>query len=213
MSGFIKSASEVWVIIGSLLLPGAFASALPVEPPGAEGEGAGPQPRETAETAEAVPTPEGRAERNPTTGWFYLGLGAGESAIKNFGSGLMVNAAAAVKHGRYQGTASATTASAGATGFDVGLLFGYYPHRKLGLSAGVAWARVGESREYTVRRGWLTYTVGYIEYSDTVGVPVEIRFTPVKGRVVGLGLVAHGNFNKERIFGGVTVGIELGKLK
>ncbi|NIT36053.1 MAG: hypothetical protein GTN49_06065 [candidate division Zixibacteria bacterium] len=125
----------------------------------------------------------------------------------------MANAALGLKHGRYQGTASATTASCGATGFDVGLLFGYYPLRKIGLGAGVAWARVGECREYTVHHGWWTYTVGYIEYSDTVGVPVEIRFAPIKGRVVGLGLVAHVNFNKERIFGGVTVGIQLGKLK
>jgi hypothetical protein len=93
---------------------------------------------------------------------------------------------------------------------DNGLLFGYCPFPKLAIAAGVAWVRVGHFFPYynTIFPG-----SGHVEYSHTIGVPVEVQFTPIKGRVVGLGIVAHGNFNKEKIFGGATVGIELGKLK
>jgi len=187
---------------------GSFAWCLPPEiAPASEADSASARSKGTADAAAAGPTANAGTEGNATTGWFYLGLGLGKSAIKNWGGDLMANAALSFKHDRYQGSVSATIG--GGAGFDVGLLFGYYPYRKLGLSAGVAWVRVGEYHEYP----YPIFAWGYVDYSYTVGVPVEVQFTPVKGRVVGLGLVAHVNFNKENIFGGATVGIELGKLK
>jgi hypothetical protein len=205
----IKTAPQIPVVLASLLLWASFAWGLPAEAPAAEAEAdkATAPPEGKAEAVVAGSTANAVAERNKTTGWFYLGLGLGESAVKNWGSDLMAGAAAAVKHGRYPGTLSGTIY--GGAGFDVGLLFGYYPHRKLGLNAGVAWVKGGEYHAYPNP----LFASGYVEESETVGIPVELQYTPIKGRVVGLGLVAHVNFNKERIFGGVTVGIELGKLK
>ena len=71
-------------------------------------------------------------------------------------------------------------------------------------------AKVGGKRYY----GWDLWWGGRPpEYIDAVGVPIEVQFTPVKGRAVGLGIVGYVNINSEESFGGVTVGIELGKLK
>jgi hypothetical protein len=189
MGNLVKRTPQIAVVLASSLLWSSFAWGLP------------------AEGAAAGSAANAGTEVNKTTGWFYLGLGAGESPIKNWGGDLMAGAAAAVKHGRYQGTLSGTIY--GGAGFDVGLLFGYYPIPKLGLSAGVAWVKGGEYHAYPNP----LFALGYVEESESFGVPVEIQLTPVKGRVVGLGLVGHVNFNNERIFGGVTVGIELGKLK
>jgi hypothetical protein len=189
MSRSVKGTPRLPVVLLFLTLWVSFAWGLPV---GGEAEGA---------------AGGAGAEADKTTAWFYLGLGAGGSPVKNWGGDLMAGAAAAVKHGRYQGTLSGTVY--GGSGFDVGLLFGYYPIPKLGLSAGVAWVKGGEYHEDPNP----FFASGHVDESETVGIPVEVQFTPFKGRVVGLGIIGHANFNKERIFGGATVGIELGKLK
>jgi len=148
-------------------------------------------------------------EPSKTTGWFYGGLGFGSHE-------LAAGAGANVKYLRFLGTLRATfmgTISGGIFGpseevYDVGLLLGYCPLRSLSIATGVA--KVAGERHF----GWDLWRGGEPpEYFETFGVPFEIQFTPVKGRIVGLGIVGHGNINSEESFGGVTVGIELGILK
>jgi hypothetical protein len=148
-------------------------------------------------------------EPSKTTGWLYAGLGFGSH---EFAASAAVN----VKYIRFLGTLRATfmgTISGGFFGpgeevYDVGLLFGYCPLKSFSIAAGVAMVR-GE-RYYG---GDLLGGGRPSEYIDAVGVPIEVQFTPVKGRAVGLGIVGYVNINSEESFGGVTVGIELGKLK
>ncbi len=206
MPGTVKATPRLPVVLVSLALWVSFARGLPAEAP-SKANTTPAQPKGAPEADTAGPAANAGTEVDKTTAWFYLGLGAGGSPVKNWGGDLMAGAAAAVKHGRYQGTLSGTIY--GASGFDVGLLFGYYPIPKLGLSAGVAWVQGGEYHAYPNP----IFASGYVDESETVGIPVEVQFTPFKGRVAGLGIIGHANFNKERIFGGVTVGIELGKLK
>jgi hypothetical protein len=202
-----KYVPPVPVVLASLFLWASFACGLPNEAPASADDATPAQPEgePEAETAGRAANPGTEVDR--TTAWFYLGLGAGGSPVKNWGGDLMAAAAAAVKHGRYQGTLSATIY--GGAGLDVGLLFGYYPIPKFGISAGVAWVKGGE---YHADPNPF-FALGHVDESETVGIPVEVQLTPFKGRVVGLGIIGHANFNKERIFGGVTAGIELGKLK
>jgi hypothetical protein len=204
---FKRGAPHIPFVLALVIFWTSFAWGLPTDARAGDGDTTPAQPEGAPEAYTAAPAANAGTEVDKTTGWFYLGLGLGRSAIKNWGGDLMANAALAAKHGKYQGTLSGTIG--GGQGFDVGLLFGYYPIRKLNLSAGVAWVKGGEYHPYLHP----LFASGYVEESETFGVPVEIRYTPVNGRIVGLGLVAHVNFNKENVFGGVTVGIELGKLK
>jgi len=196
-----------------LVLWTSFAYGLPAEALAAEGEAEAPamgtesaEPPAAAEegwngvTPSTVTEPAGAlnatGEPNSIQSWFYLGLG------------YWANSSVNVNYGRYRGVLCATLNDYGT--LDIGLLFGYCPFPTLAIAAGVAWVRVGHFFPYY---NPIFPGSGHVEYAYTVGVPVEIQFTPIKGRVVGLALVGHGNFNKEKIFGGATIGIELGKLK
>lgn len=147
--------------------------------------------------------PAGPAKVN---GWFYGGLGFGTHD-------LTATASINVRYVKLLGILRATFVteiSSGFTGpsedyYDVGLLFGVYPREYLSLAAGVA--RVEGERSYGLAGG------RSVERVTAFGVPVEVQFTPRRGGVVGLGIVGYANINPEESFGGVTVGIEIGKLK
>ena len=139
-------------------------------------------------------------EPSKTTGWLYAGLGICSVGVAAYGS---LN----LKHGRFLGTCRTSLNAGGMFGdyfYDVGLLFGYYPVQSFSVAAGIAMVggtRVGSS------------FFGYEHFDGIIGVPLELQFTPVKGRVSGLGLTGYFNFNEEESLVGFTVGMQLGKLK
>jgi hypothetical protein len=49
--------------------------------------------------------------------------------------------------------------------------------------------------------------------SDVVGVPLELQLFWRPGSLVGLGLYGFANFNSQRSFGGLTLGLQLGRLQ
>jgi hypothetical protein len=49
--------------------------------------------------------------------------------------------------------------------------------------------------------------------SDVVGVPLELQLFWRPGSLVGLGLYGFANFNSQRSFGGLTLGLQLGRLR
>jgi hypothetical protein len=194
MTNLARKARPLAVVLAYVLLWGSFAWGLPADPPAAEGEA------ETSPPAEAAP-PEPPAEPSKWTGWFYAGLGYGSP-------GYAANASANVKYGRYlgilRGAFSAAGFFEGDEVRDIGLLAGWYPLKYFSVAAGFAW--VGGHRWYP--DGWF----GTTEPFSTLGIPIEVQFSPLQSRIIGLGVNVHGNISEEP-FGGVTVGIQLGKLK
>jgi hypothetical protein len=49
--------------------------------------------------------------------------------------------------------------------------------------------------------------------SDVLGVPLELQLFWRPGSLVGLGLYGFANFNSQRSFGGLTLGLQLGRLR
>jgi hypothetical protein len=49
--------------------------------------------------------------------------------------------------------------------------------------------------------------------SDVVGVPIELQLFWRPGSLVGLGLYGFANFNEQRSFAGMTLGLQLGRLR
>ena len=194
MVNFGRKAPHIPVVLASLILWGSFAWGLPAEGPVIEGK---------ADVAVA----EDPAGKSNTYSWLYAGLGLGST-------GLSANTAFNIRYGDYVAALGATAdtslpdygLSPGGEDwylYDIGLLLGYYPFRNIRIAGGVAWVLAGRfSGTPSVYKGF-----------HSVGVPVEFEFSPFVGRVAGIGIVGHADFNKERIFGGVTVGMELGKLK
>ncbi len=195
MVDLLKSTPRIPVVLISLVFWVSFAWGLPVDVPANEGEA------ETSPPTEAAP-PEPAAEPDKLTSWFYGGLGYGSP-------GYAANASVNVKYGRYLGILRG--AFNAPIGFfegdevhDIGLLVGWYPLKYFSVATGFAW--VGGHRWYP--DGWF----GTTEPFSTLGIPIEVQFSPLQSRIIGLGVNAYGNISEEP-FGGVTVGIQLGKLK
>lgn len=194
MVKLVKNTLQVPLVLASLVLWVSFAWGLPAEP-AAEGEA------ETSPPAEVAPSSP-MTEPSEVTGWLYAGLGMGSGGSGGPAAYGGLNG----KYGRYSGIVCGTVAGSDDYCYDVALLFGYAVSEIVTLAAGVAWVGVS-----TYHGSWPWG--GDREVTRTIGVPVEVQVTPVKGRVVGLGIVGHLNFNKEETFFSLTAGIELGKLK
>lgn len=189
MGRFRRGAPPLPAFPAFLILCGSFAWGLP----------AGASSTPPAEVAPAEPP----AKTSNHTVWLYAGLGPGTNGVGG-------NASISYKYLRYSGAIfktfdSKARSGAGENAGDWGILFGWSPIPVLSLSVGVA--RVEGSRS----SGDLFW--GTSEDFETFGVPVEVQFSLLRSRIIGLGTVAHANFNKDSIFGSLTFGVQLGKLK
>lgn len=54
---------------------------------------------------------------------------------------------------------------------------------------------------------------GCRDVSNAVGVPIELQLSWRPGSLIGLGLYGFANFNDEQSFGGLTLGLQLGRLR
>ena len=206
MLNFKRSAPKLPVVLASLVVWVSFAWGLPAEALESPGWSLPSEdvPAAAAEVGAAIASADPSAEPRKFGAWLYAGAGFGAAGFAGNGG---VN----IKSGKLSATLCATADGVFTWGTtnrntDVGFLFGYYPFPNLGLAGGVAWVKKGRFYE----TGWFR---GYWEYSYMAGIPVEVRYAPVKSRLVGLGIVGHVNFNEDEIFGSITAGIELGKLK
>ena len=148
-------------------------------------------------SAQSTPAP-GR-----DTFWVGVGLGAGS---EDFAGSL---------NGSYQfgGNLLSLRASVTAGVFDDGvgdyaLLYGratsptaQHYHASVALGLGIV---------HGCRGGGLG---GCQDLPNTVGVPIELQLFWRPGSLIGLGLYGFANFNDEQSFGGLTLGLQLGRLR
>jgi hypothetical protein len=136
------------------------------------------------------------------TFWVGVGLGAGSEDF------------AGTLNGSYQfgGNLLALRASATAGIFDDGfgdyaLLYGRAtpPAERYHASAAVGLGIV-----HGCRGGGLG---GCRDVPNVVGVPIELQLFWRPGSLVGLGLYGFANFNSQQSFAGLTLGLQLGRLR
>ncbi len=76
---------------------------------------------------------------------------------------------------------------------------------------GVGIARVTGSR--FVGRPGIFASGRRADINPTIGVPIEVRLFARLSRASGFGLYVYTNVNEEHSFGGVTLCLQLGKLR
>jgi hypothetical protein len=54
---------------------------------------------------------------------------------------------------------------------------------------------------------------GCDDHSTIVGFPLEVQASYRPGKMLGIGLYGFANFNDRRSFGGVTLGVQIGRLR
>jgi len=138
--------------------------------------------------------------------WLSVGLGAGSQDL------------AAHANGSYQFAANLISLRAASTAglfdtelTDYGLLYGRATRgardRHL-LSAAVGIALVDGCGSDD--SGFLG---GCDDHATIVGIPLEFQASYRPGKVLGIGLYGFANFNRRRSFAGVTLGVQLGRLR
>ena len=54
---------------------------------------------------------------------------------------------------------------------------------------------------------------GCNDVSSVIGLPLEAQASYRPGKLLGIGLYGFANFNRRRSFGGVTLGVQIGRLR
>ena len=54
---------------------------------------------------------------------------------------------------------------------------------------------------------------GCQDHSSIIGLPLEAQASYRPGKLLGIGLYGFANFNRRRSFGGVTLGVQIGRLR
>jgi hypothetical protein len=93
----------------------------------------------------------------------------------------------------------------GQTLWDIGLLYG----RATSDNDNVAFASIAVGLAFVQCSGSFA---GNIPISNTVGIPVEVQLF-LRGRQSGIGIYGFANINPTRSFAGVTLSLQLGKLR
>lgn len=149
---------------------------------------------------------EGAPLSRRTSYWLGLGLGAGSQDL------------AAHVNGSYQFAANLISLRVASTAglfdtelTDYGLLYGRATRgardrHLLSAAAGVALVDGCGSED----RGFLS---NCDDHSTIVGFPLEFQASYRPGKVLGIGLYGFANFNGRRSFAGVTLGVQLGRLR
>lgn len=153
------------------------------------------------------------SDSSTTTVWLNGGLG-----FSSLGS-LAGSAAFSIKFNRLMLSVRTTANSecvelfcGGDEFYDYGILVGFASATQkshLSISAGIA--RVTGSR-FEGDPG-LFGSGKRTNINPTVGLPVELQYFAKLSRIFGLGIYFFANVNREKSFGGLTIGLQLGKLK
>jgi len=153
------------------------------------------------------------AEPNKVTYWLSGGLGH-----SSLGS-LAGNASGNIQYGSglisLHASAHAETVEIFGGGdelYDLGLLVGIASRGTRELASfAVGIARVTGSR-YIGRPG-LFSSGRRVGTQPTIGLPIEAQLFHKLGRIAGLGACMYADINSEQTFGGITLNIQLGKLR